>query len=377
MNIKFRLFIIFLISLLITNCATYVDIKVLKPAKLDIGNKVKKIAVADFTFTGSWSFVQPEEPESLLDIAAEALKSLTGTKSKAKPLPDPYSAYPGKDISLRLTSKLVNNGYYEVLERDQLAELLEEHQLTMSGLTDENEAVKVGKLLGVDAIIFGEGSYSVNDDGGWYEKTGKTKDGKEYTYDVYKIFRLIDTQLNIRIVEVETGKIVASKTISKANYDESKLLFPYDTYSEGEDLEEVYELLDEWYPIVNDHVESIIGKMIKQIAPYYSTQQREIKKGNSKQMEVGLEYAKRGLWEDARESWEKVLTSKSKGAKEDRTSAKYNLGVYYECNGELDQAEILFKECFDESGDTTYLDARKRVQKRKAEIERLKEQQNE
>ncbi|MBC8403451.1 MAG: hypothetical protein H8E14_18360 [Candidatus Marinimicrobia bacterium] len=374
MNIKFRWIIIFIFFLLLTNCATYVDVKVLKPAKLDIGHKVKKIAVADFTFTGSWSFVQPEEPESILDIAAEALKSLAGTKAEAKPLPDPNTAYPGKDISLRLISKLVSNGHYEVIERNQLTEILKEHQLTMSGLTDENATVKVGKLLGVDAIIFGEGNYTVNDDGGWYEKTGKNKDGEEYTYDVYKIFRLIDTQLSIRVVEVETGKIVASKTMSKANYDESKFLFPYDTYAEGEDLEETYELLDAWYPIVNDHVKSIIGKMVKQIAPYYSTQQREIKKGDSKQMEVGLEYAKRGLWEDARESWEKVLDS---NANEDKTAAKYNLGVYYECNGDLDQAERLYKECFDDSGDTTYLDARKRVQKRKAEIERLEEQQNE
>jgi len=366
--------IIFIITLLLTNCATYVNVKVLKPAKLDIGHNVKKIAVADFTFTGTWSFVQPEEPESLIDVAAEALKSLSGTKPKPMPIPDPNTAYPGKDISLRLISKLVGNGHYEVIERDKLEEILEEHQFAMSGLTDENEAAKIGKLLGVDAIIFGDGNYTINDDGGWYERTQKTKEGEEYTYTFYKIFRLIDTQLNIRIVEVETGKIVASTTKSKANYDESKFLLPYDTYAEGKDREAVYELLDDWYPIVNGHVKSIISKMVKQIAPYYSTQQREIMTGNSKQMGVGLEYAKRGLWEDARGSWEKVLES---NAEEDKTAAKYNLGVYYECNGGLDEAEELYKECFEESGDTKYLDARKKVIKRKAEIERLNNQQNE
>ena len=51
----------------------------------------------------------------------------------------------------------------------------------------------------------------------------------------------------------------------------------------------------------------------------------------------------------------------------------YNLGIYYEINDELDKAEQAFSQCFKESGNNQYLDARVRVQKRKKEIEKLEE----
>jgi hypothetical protein len=92
-------------------------------------------------------------------------------------------------------------------------------------------------------------------------------------------------------------------------------------------------------------------------------------------MKTGLEYAKRNMWNDAKESWESVLKEKSSEAIQDKIHAKYNIGVYYEIHDELDQAEELFNQCYRESGKSTYLDAVQRVQTRKEEILMLKDQQ--
>ena len=91
-------------------------------------------------------------------------------------------------------------------------------------------------------------------------------------------------------------------------------------------------------------------------------------------MKTGLEYAKRKLWEDAKESWESVLTDNSPNARQDRINAMYNLGVYNEIHSELDKAEEYFKKCFEMSGRNEYLDARARIQKRKKEVAELEEQ---
>jgi tetratricopeptide (TPR) repeat protein len=88
---------------------------------------------------------------------------------------------------------------------------------------------------------------------------------------------------------------------------------------------------------------------------------------------VAVEYAKRNLWEDAREVWEMVVEDPS-ADKEDRVGATYNLGLYYELSGNLDQAEDNFDQAFKMSGDSKYLDSRARIQRRRKELERLQQQ---
>ena len=47
-----------------------------------------------------------------------------------------------------------------------------------------------------------------------------------------------------------------------------------------------------------------------------------------------IEYAKRNMWNDAKESWESVLKEKSSEAIKDKIHAKYNIGVYHEIHDE-------------------------------------------
>ena len=69
------------------------------------------------------------------------------------------------------------------------------------------------------------------------------------------------------------------------------------------------------------------------------------------------------------------MKEKSSEAIKDKIHAKYNIGVYHEIHDELDQAEEFFNQCYRESGESAYLDAVQRVQKRKEEILMLKDQQ--
>lgn len=63
-------------------------------------------------------------------------------------------------------TELVKSGKFRVVEREQLAALMQEKNLTLSGDLDPATAVKVGKLLGVNYLLTGSVTeYGVTDVG--------------------------------------------------------------------------------------------------------------------------------------------------------------------------------------------------------------------
>lgn len=61
----------------------------------------------------------------------------------------------GKGISDLLVRHLVQDGTYSVIERKAMDKILAEQNFSNSDRADANSAAKIGKLLGVDAIIVG------------------------------------------------------------------------------------------------------------------------------------------------------------------------------------------------------------------------------
>jgi len=61
----------------------------------------------------------------------------------------------GKGIADMLVDKLVNDGVYAVIERKALDKILHEQNFSNSDRADPNSAAKIGKVLGVDAIVIG------------------------------------------------------------------------------------------------------------------------------------------------------------------------------------------------------------------------------
>jgi curli biogenesis system outer membrane secretion channel CsgG len=61
----------------------------------------------------------------------------------------------GKGIADLLVDKLVSDGAYSVIERKALDKILAEQNFSNSDRADASSAAKIGKVLGVDAIIIG------------------------------------------------------------------------------------------------------------------------------------------------------------------------------------------------------------------------------
>jgi curli biogenesis system outer membrane secretion channel CsgG len=144
----------------------------------------------------------------------------------------------------------VNDPFLKVVDRENLDRILQEQRLSLSGVVDEQTAVKVGNLMGAQAVLMGD---VVN----YQEVPGQlrrsTKDGFE-SYRVeqvnketgekffvtrYKPVRYSEfyqenkvvLSFNYRLVSLETGEVLVSKVAEKEAVDHAY----YATYDGNRD----------------------------------------------------------------------------------------------------------------------------------------------
>ncbi|MBI4379143.1 MAG: curli assembly protein CsgG [Nitrospinae bacterium] len=127
---------------------------------------------------------------STIDVATSRKANITKEMNKIIVFPfDIKGANWGDEFSEAVTHYLFKTGKIEVVERDALKKVLLEQQLSMTGIIDENKAVKVGRLLGADVIVIGKGTALI--------KQGKKGEEKN----------LIDT-FSLKAISIETGSVL-------------------------------------------------------------------------------------------------------------------------------------------------------------------------
>jgi len=102
----------------------------------------------------------------------------------------------GNAASDILITELVKSGKFIVVERGRMKKLLEEQKFQSQGFVDANTAARVGKILGLEAVVIGAVSqFGVKTEGHDY----LLKQGKRQTAEV---------TVEIRVVDVETGRVL-------------------------------------------------------------------------------------------------------------------------------------------------------------------------
>jgi len=117
----------------------------------------------------------------------------------------------GKGIADLMVTRLVNDGVYSVIERKALDKVIGEQNFSNSDRANPDTAAKIGRVLGVDAIIVGSITQFGRDDkslgvgggalGGVTGRFGLGGVGKRQAKAVVGI--------NARMVNTETGEILA------------------------------------------------------------------------------------------------------------------------------------------------------------------------
>lgn len=96
---------------------------------------------------------------------------------------------------------------FELVERTQLDKILTEQNLSNSGVINEQQAAQVGKVLGLDAIVTGNLSYSSVDE----QETNQYKNPKtgQVRYE-YCTIRKVTAKARLKIISVNTAQIIGT-----------------------------------------------------------------------------------------------------------------------------------------------------------------------
>jgi curli biogenesis system outer membrane secretion channel CsgG len=125
----------------------------------------------------------------------------------------------GQGMADMLTTTLVKQNKYTVIERTQLEKIMKEQAMGASGAITKQSAAKIGKLLGVEVAIFG----AVTEFGYSDEKTnikapvptpfGSRSGGLKLGKKTARV------GIDVRFVNTTTGEIIAAESVAK---EESK-----------------------------------------------------------------------------------------------------------------------------------------------------------
>jgi curli biogenesis system outer membrane secretion channel CsgG len=118
----------------------------------------------------------------------------------------------GKGIADILVDRLVSDGAYSVIERKELDKVIGEQNFSNSDRADASSAAKLGRVLGVDAIIIGSITQFGNDD----KKNDIAAGGVGNRLSKYGIGGLSRSkatavvQITARMIDTSTAEILAS-----------------------------------------------------------------------------------------------------------------------------------------------------------------------
>ena len=264
---------------------------------------VKQIAVTDFSVTSSYHADDPpgkakkKDWEKVLDVVAK-----TADKDKEpQRFLDSGEKLANLMISLLLEEdrgiRDVGSGFlglskkegksfqqgartnvFSIVERGQIAQVMQELQLGQTGMIDEAQAAQVGKMLGVDAIITGTVTVSCEDR--WVKENRKDKKKGDYVVNCNK--RAASAFATIRIIKVETGQVIGSKQASKKE-EMKKCEGDY-----GSELPTPESTVDKC-------LQAVAGELVKYFAPRFELQKLEFAKIENKDHKRYAETAKNAL----------------------------------------------------------------------------------
>lgn len=108
---------------------------------------------------------------------------------------------------------------FNVIERSRMMEVVEEQKLGAMGLLDASQAAQLGQILGVQAMVMGNISYTYKDNRFQEKRTYRGKDKKTYTKLVDCLERTVTVTVRARVISAESGQIVGVKEASRSNSD--------------------------------------------------------------------------------------------------------------------------------------------------------------
>nr|WP_306457591.1 CsgG/HfaB family protein [Aliarcobacter thereius] len=257
------------------------------------------------------------------------------------------SVHLGGKIEAALNSvNIEDKQFYTIVNRTAIDEILKEQKFQYSGLTNNKDSVKVGELLGAQALILGK----VNT--GEEQRTETEirnrcldqKCTRMQSYYIYCTVSKYSLTANLRMIDVERGDLIytnnyiKSKDFKECPNDANDLL--------GTTLNLLGDKKPEKNIIYDEMANDIVSEFLPNISPtttrFYvqllDSPEINYNKHQKSQLEGALEYLKHKKIDRAEEILSDLLSSTNDKC----YVAAYNLGVVKEAKGELEFAKQLY-----------------------------------
>ena len=282
----------------ISGCSQKVGVKALEPAQVDRISQTKVIAVTDFT-------------------------------------------HDRVGLSRKIEAKLAkfeidNKKYFTVVSRNDINKVIAEQKLQNSGLVDDNNIVKVGELIGAQAIISGNVSPVSKQDSYFYEsriRCANRKCTETERYNVRCMKRVVGLSAEIRIVDVTKGDIIYADTLQRSTSfkhcaDDSRAI-PSKTMVAQRLAQD---LADAFTYKLTPHYRRFSVKLLDDPDLDYTDEQEKL-------LKVSLKYIEQGRYDKAEQFLKELI---------DATNMKsyvafYNLGVIKEAQGQYKEAKEYYE----------------------------------
>ncbi len=231
------------------------------------------------------------------------------------------------EIVSGLVEDLIQRGI-DVLDREHLNSILQEHNLVMSGMVDESTAIELGRILGATTLIFVNVQRCVDDQTRRHEDK-KTKDGTRRKY-----FAVTETHLkgSVRVVDLETARIFSAKTLEES----------------GRAEESSYEGLPEFpskYAIHDLVIHQGIFEINKLLFPWTEVLNMPVFNDKACGLKDTYRLMKVGDFSGA-EEMARANLGRCNSKDKIKARAHYNLGVALMAQGSYNEAQNLFNQSF-------------------------------
>ena len=246
---------------------------------------------------------------------------------------------------------------FNVIERSRMMEVVEEQKLGAMGLLDASQAAQLGQILGVQALVMGNISYTHKDNRFQEKRTYRGKDKKTYTKLVPCLERTVTVTVRARIISAENGQIVGVKEASRSNTDKKC----------EADIGNVTPLEQ----MADDLARSVSNEVVDYLAPRFVLEEFEFEKLKADDFkDVGDDAAEMAENLDVDGAYAIYKTIYD----EDPYNPKvmYNLGILEEVVGNFDAAKGYYEMATQLKGDEKkYKKALDRLDKKLAYLEQL------
>ena len=266
-----------------------------------------------------------------------------------------------RPMSDSLEEALVNTNRFTVVDRQHMAQVMRELQLSSTDLADPRAAAKLGRVVTAGALIFGDVQSNYREQ----PNESRYQDDKKVWHTSYSIKGESYVRATFKVVDVSTGRLIVAKTYEERRDDTNRAL---DRRPESIDR----------IALENGARRAVVERFMKAIVPHQEYQYAHFQKDSDiPQLEGGIGWAERGEWKKAQETFSQAISDGQKNPKiksDQLAKAYWNLGLAYEYAGDYDSATTTVQKAYELTNDKDLLRELDNIRRLQDESRRVNEQ---